>query len=127
MDSALALRNSISHLAFPPTPSSTPLRQSTRNSACGVKTENKEEPLSPSRARPPTKRRLIKQDSDEESPKKKKARTLKRGYADPETYAHLNALSDYLAPHLDGDESQLNSSLHESLTYLWVVIFCGIK
>lgn len=45
----------------------------------------------------PKRRRSLTDRSSSESPKKK------RGYAPPETYAHLNALQDYLKEELDGN------------------------
>ncbi|OAX34162.1 DNA glycosylase [Rhizopogon vinicolor AM-OR11-026] len=56
----------------------------------------------------PSPSRMGKRKASDGSPSKNSTKKLKRGYAPPETYAHLSPLTDYLAYGLD-------------------VVFCGIK
>ncbi|KAF8523411.1 uracil-DNA glycosylase-like protein [Gautieria morchelliformis] len=106
MEPAEALKHSISCFAFPPAQPSTPLRRSSRKCVT-LKDEIEFQSLEAAIQLP--KREGPKGDSDSDlgSPKKRR-RILKRGYAHPEAYAHLNTLKDHLAPSLD-------------------VMFCGIN
>jgi hypothetical protein len=123
MEPAEALKHSISCFAFPPAQRSNPLRRSSRK--C-VSLKDEIEFQSP--AIQPSKREDPKDDSDSDlgSPKKRR-RILKRGYAHPETYAHLNMLKDHLAPSLDGNAVHITSQVLSETTHLRVVLFCGIK
>lgn len=108
--SILNFRSALSEFRFSPAKSESPLRRSQRLPRSTVKRESEyasdvgdvlPAPRKTSRKRPasPASRKRGEQEADAlTSPKKKP----KRGYAPPETYAHLAALNDYLAPGLDG-------------------------
>ena len=108
--SILNFRSALSEFRFSPAKSKSPLRRSQRLPRSTVKRESEyasdvgdvlPAPRKTSRKRPasPASRKRGEQEADAlTSPKKKP----KRGYAPPETYAHLAALNDYLAPGLDG-------------------------
>ena len=108
--SILNFRSALSEFRFSPAKSESPLRRSQRLPRSTVKRESEyasdvgdvlPAPRKTSRKRPasPASRKRGEQGADAlTSPKKKP----KRGYAPPETYAHLAALNDYLAPGLDG-------------------------
>ena len=108
--SILNFRSALSEFRFSPAKSESPLRRSQRLPRSTGKRESEyasdvgdvlPAPRKTSRKRPasPASRKRGEQEADAlTSPKKKP----KRGYAPPETYAHLAALNDYLAPGLDG-------------------------
>ena len=54
------------------------------------------------------------------------AKKLKREYAPPEAYAHLDYLNDYLKDHLDGTLKYTSPHRYFD-TGFYVVMFCGIK
>ena len=135
MEPAQAFKNTISRFAFslPSTSTFTSEAQTTRG-AVSVKDEVETLSLSSLKDRPvrpaarSSVRTGIKNESEDGSPKKKR-RVLKRGYADPETYAHLNLVPDHLALSLDGD-AILPHLIFEALSHIFffrIVMFCGIK
>lgn len=108
MEPAQAFKNTISRFAFSlPSTSTFASEAQTTRGAVSVKDEVETLSLSSLKDRPvrpatSSVRTGIKNESEGGSPKKKR-RVLKRGYADPETYAHLNLVPDHLALSLDGD------------------------
>jgi TDG/mug DNA glycosylase family protein len=107
-------RNRLANFSFTPTPQT--LRRSPRKSSSASKNDRssntdklarhiKSEPTSPTRT--PKRRRSQKvngdlNDNDAEPKSPEKKLKLKRGYAPPEKYAHLNLLPDHLGVGLDG-------------------------
>jgi len=113
-----AFRLSVSKFTFTP-----PVTRSASRSATIKKEDTPQPVVSASQKRP-----LLRGDRlRERSPKKK----VKRGYAPPETYAHLNALQDCLADMLDGawycSCPEHHRDCRESHSRSYPVVFCGIK
>ena len=110
-DSIVSFRSALSEFRFSPEKSESTLRRSQRRRRSVAKCESEhvlnsggDDDVLPAPRKTSRKRSAsqagntgVKQEVGA-SPKKKP----KRGYAPPETYAHLATLNDYLAPGLDG-------------------------
>lgn len=112
-------------------PAQTPLRRSTRKrtavkkdldgddvlpSLDSVQTQaekDTESSLSRSVTKSSRKRSAVKLERSSPSDKK-----IKRSFAPPEQYAHLNMLQDYLQDSLDGESSQAGGSCRADLTFV---------
>ena len=128
MEPVQAFRHSISQFAFTPSPTSTPLKCSSPLSVPAKDRVVCQSQSYPEAAIKSSKGKRLKGvlDLDGSTPKQKR-RVSKRGYADPETYTHLNGLSDHLAPFLDGDSVKFFLENIILTRLLGVVLFCGIK
>ena len=100
----IPFKDAVAKFAFNGSPSN-PLRRSNRISLSPAKLykeeEDEMEQLQPPSSSGSPKRKLKREKSEEASPTKKR-KQIKRGYAGPSTYAHLDVLTDHLAPDLDG-------------------------
>jgi hypothetical protein len=74
-------------------------RRSNQDSSLLLEEEGVADNTSRSNVLEPPRGKKLRNGDTELSPKKKKP---KRGYAEPERYAHLNELPDIIAPELDG-------------------------
>lgn len=100
--SVAALKNKISQFALP-TPSPTPSPSASRRSARLQSTiATFSQKSSPSPSNTPTKKRKFAEASVDLSVVEKSPPKKKKGYSPPETYAHLEGLTDRLGYDLDG-------------------------
>ena len=105
MEPAQVFRHTISRFAFSPTPTRVTSRTpSTPDSASiSVKDEAQCQSTDLDTAIKRSESTGRNDDLGGGSPKKKRRVVVKRGYAGPQTYAHLNGLTDHLTQSLDGN------------------------